>query len=114
MTHITASYLSFNFTSFVNLDGLTRDQLIGNVINLITGTSFVMFGFVALVIAGIRRRATGVRAIFLLGIWMIIYGSQRFNYNSLLLALEPNWMVVCAHHLRVITTYLVLVDALLT
>ena len=114
MTHITASGLSFNFTSFVNLDGLTRDQLIGDVINLITGTSFVMFGLVALVIAGIRRRATGVRAIFLLGIWMIIYGSQRFSYNSLLLALEPNWVVVCAHYMRVITTYLVLVVALLT
>jgi len=98
----------------MNLDGLNRAQLLGDVINLISGTSFVMFGLVALVIAGIRRRATGVRAIFLLGIWTIIYGSQRFNYNSLLLGLEPRWMLVGVHYMRALTDYLVLVAAFLT
>ena len=88
--------------------------LIGDVINIISGTSFVMFGIVALIVAGIRRRATGVRAIALLGIWTILYGSQRFNYCSLLLALEPPWMVVGAHYMRAATDYLVLVAAFLT
>ena len=91
-----------------------RAQLLGDVINLITGTSFVMFGLVALVVALIRRRAPGVRAIFLLSIWTILYGSQAFNYNSLLLGLEPHWMVVGAHYMRAATAYLVLVAGLLT
>lgn len=98
----------------MNLDGLNRAQLLGDVINLITGTSFVMFGLVALVIAAIRRHASGVRAIFLLGIWSAIYGSQRFNYNSLLLALESQWMLVGGHYMRAATDYLVLVVAFLT
>src|SRR3974390_2648166 len=98
----------------MNLDGLDRMQLIGDVINLISGTCFVMFGLVALVIARIRRRATGVRAILLLGLWSILYGSQRFNYCSLLLALEPSWIQVCAHYMRAATDSLVLVVALLT
>jgi sigma-B regulation protein RsbU (phosphoserine phosphatase) len=88
--------------------------LIGDVINIISGTSFVMFGIVALIVAGIRRRAAGVRAIFLLGIWSIFYGSQRFNYCSLLLALEPRWMVTGAHYMRAASDYLVLVVAFLT
>jgi len=98
----------------VNLDGLTRDQVLGDVINLITGTCFVMFGLVALVIARIRRRAAGVRAIFFLGIWSVVYGSQRFNYCHILLALEPQWMLPGVHYMRAATTYLVLVVALLT
>jgi len=73
-----------------------------------------MFGLVAFVVAAIRRRATGVRVIVLLGVWTIIYGSQAFNYSSLLLALEPQWMVVCAHYVRAATTYLTLVAGLLT
>jgi len=98
----------------VNLDVQSRTQLLGDVINLITGTSFVMFGLVAFVVATIRRRASGVRAIVLLGVWTIIYGSQAFNYNSLLLALEPQWMVVGTHYMRAATNYLTLVAGLLT
>lgn len=98
----------------MNLGDITRDELVGDVISLVTGTSFAIFGMVALVIAAIRRRATGVRAIFWLGIWTIAYGSQRFNYNPLLRALEPSWMVVVAQYMRAATTYLVLVIALLT
>lgn len=92
---------------------LTRDQLIGDVTNIIAGTCFVMFGIMALVIATIRRRAAGVRAIFLLGIWSILYGSQRFNWCATLLGLEPHWMQVGAYYMRAATTYLVLVAALL-
>ena len=88
--------------------------LIGDVINIISGTSFVMFGIVALIVGGIRRRATGVTAIFLLGIWTILYGSQRFNNCSLVLALEPSWMVTGAHYMRAATDYLVLVVAFFT
>jgi len=56
-----------------------------------------MFGLVAFVVAAIRRRASGV---VMPGVWTIIYGSQAFNYNTLLLALEPHWMVVGAHYMR--------------
>jgi len=49
-----------------------------------------MFGLVAFVVAAIRRRASGVGAIVMPGVWTIIYGSQAFNYNTLLLALEPS------------------------
>ena len=59
-----------------------------------------MFGLVAFVVAAIRRRASGVGAIVMPGVWTIIYGSQAFNYNTLLLALEPHWMVVGAHYMR--------------
>ena len=89
-------------------------QLLGDVIKLISGSCFVMFGLVALVIATIRHRASGARAIFLIGVWAIFYGSQAFNYNSLLLGLEPHWMVVSAQYMRAATTYLVLVVGLLT
>jgi sigma-B regulation protein RsbU (phosphoserine phosphatase) len=89
-------------------------QLVGDVINLIAGSSFVTFGLVAPVIATIRRRAAGAGAIFLLGIWTIMYGSQRFNCCQLLLALEPHRMLVGAHYMRAATDYLVLVAAFLT
>jgi len=92
----------------------SRAELVGDILNLITGTSFLMFGLVAFVVATIRRRAGGVRAILFLGIWAIIYGSQAFNYNTLLLALEPRRVVVCARYMRAATTYLVLVAGLLT
>ena len=98
----------------MDLHNLTRDQLIGDVISLVTGSCFVMFGLAALVIASIRRRAKGVRVIFLLGVWTILYGSQRFNYNSFLQALEPHWMIAGARCLRAATDYLVLVAAFLT
>ena len=61
---------------------------------------------VAIVIAAIGGRAVGVRAIFLLGIWSILYGSQRFDWCSTLLALEPHWMQVGAHYMRAATTRL--------
>jgi sigma-B regulation protein RsbU (phosphoserine phosphatase) len=93
---------------------LTRDQLLGDVINLITGTCFVTFGLVTFVIAIIRRRANGVRAIVLLGIWTIAYGSQRFSYNALLLPLLSPGMLVVVHYSRAAMNYLVLVVALLT
>ena len=98
----------------LNLDIPSRTQLLGDVINIITGTAFVVFGLVAFVVATIRRRASGVRAIVLLGVWTIFYGSQAFSYNSLLLALEPYWMVLGFHYIRAATTYLTLVAGLLT
>ena len=65
------------------------------MIYLITGTTFIIIGLVALVIAAIRRRTLGVLAVFWLGIWSAIYGIQRLNDCSLLVALLPHWMQVC-------------------
>ena len=48
-------------------DSQAQAKFIGEVIKLITGTSFVVIGLVALVVAAIRRRAGGVLGRFLAG-----------------------------------------------
>ncbi len=60
-------------------DSHAHAKFVGEVIKLITGTSFIVIGLVVLVVAAIRRRAGGVRAVFLLGVWIAIYGIQRLN-----------------------------------
>ena len=75
---------------------------------------FIVIGMVALVVATIRRRAGGVRAVFLLGVWSAIYGIQRFNDTSFLVALLPHWMQVCVPYSHALITYLTLVAAALT
>ncbi len=89
-------------------------KFIGEVVNLITGTMFIVIGMVALVVATIRRRAGGVRAVFLLGIWIAIYGIQRFNDTTFFVALLPGWMQICVPYSHALITYLTLVAAALT
>ena len=81
---------------------------------LITGTSFIVIGIVVLVVAAIRRRAGGVRAVFLLGVWVAIYGIQRLNDCDFLIELLPHWMQVCVPYSHALITYLTLVAAALT
>ncbi len=98
----------------MDLLGLTRDQLLGQVINLITGTSFVVIGLLAVVVVSVRRRTGGVGAIFWLGIWSAIYGLQGLSACAFLVALLPHWMQVGAAYSHALATYLVLVAGLLT
>jgi sigma-B regulation protein RsbU (phosphoserine phosphatase) len=98
----------------MTLDPQSQSRFIGEVIKLITGTSFIVIGLVALVVAAIRRRADGVLAVFWLGVWCFIYGQQRLNDCSFMVALLPHWMQVCVPYSHAFITYLTLVAALLT
>jgi phosphoserine phosphatase RsbU/P len=98
----------------MNLDSHAHAQFIGEVINLIAGTSFIAIGIVALVVAAIRRRTGGVRAVFLLGVWSAIYGIQQLNDASFLIELLPRWMQVCVSYSHALITYITLVAAALT
>ena len=95
-------------------DSQAHARFIGEVINLITGTSFITIGIVALVVATVRRRASGWRAVLWLGIWSSIYGIQRLNNCSFLIALLPGGMQAVVDYLHCLITYLTLVAGLLT
>jgi sigma-B regulation protein RsbU (phosphoserine phosphatase) len=98
----------------MNLDAVSRARSIGEVIFLITGTIFIVIGLVALVVAAIRRRASGWRAVLWLGIWSALYGIQRLNDCSFLVALLPRGMQVAVNYSHGLATYFVLVAGLLT
>jgi phosphoserine phosphatase RsbU/P len=95
-------------------DPQAQARFVGEVINLITGTSFINIGLVVLVIAAIRRRTAGVRALCLLGTWSAIYGIQRLNDCSFLTAILPHWMQACVPYSHASITYLTLVVGALT
>lgn len=95
-------------------DSQAQAKFIGEVVNLVTGTGFIAIGLVALVVAAIRRRAGGARAVFFLGVWSAIYGIQRLNDTSFLVDLLPHWMQVCVPYSHALITYLTLVAAALT
>lgn len=95
-------------------DSQAHERFIAEVIYLIDGTIFIVIGLVALVVAAIRRRADGVLAVFWLGVWSGIYGIQRLNDCSFLVALLPHWMQVGVSYSHALATYLVLVVGLLT
>src|SRR5271165_4721770 len=98
----------------MSVDAQAHARYIGEVIKLITGTGFIVLGMVALIVAEVRRRAGGARAVFFLGIWSAIYGVQRLNDASFLIVLLPHWMQVCVPYSHAIITYLTLVAASLT
>ncbi|MGA9566850.1 MAG: PP2C family protein-serine/threonine phosphatase [Candidatus Korobacteraceae bacterium] len=95
-------------------DSQAQSKFIGEVLKLITGTSFIVIGILVLVVAVIRRHAGGVRAVFLLGIWSAIYGIQRLNDTSFLIQLLPHWMQLCIPYSHALITYFTLVAAALT
>src|SRR6516164_1597461 len=98
----------------MNLDAQSQSRFIGEVIDLITSTIFVVIGFVALVVAAIRRRAGGWRAVLWLGIWSAIYGVQRLNDSSFLVLLLPHRTQVGVAYSHALATYFVLVAGLVT
>ena len=73
----------------MTLDAQAQSRFIGEVIELITGTFFIVIGLLALVVAAIRRHAGGVRAVFWLGVWSALFGIQRLNECSFVVALMP-------------------------
>src|SRR5271169_2741731 len=95
-------------------DSQAQAKFIGEVIYLIAGTIFIVIGLVALVVAAIRRRASGWQAVFWLGVWSSVYGIQRVNDCSFLVALLPHGMQVSVAYLHGLATYFVLVAGLLT
>ena len=95
-------------------DSQAHARFIGEVIKLITGTSFIVIGLVVLVVAAIRRRTGGVRAVFLLGIWSAIYGIQHLNDCDFLIDLLPHWMQLCIPYSHALITYFTLVAAAFT
>ena len=98
----------------MNLDPQSRARLIAEVIFLIDGTIFVVIGLVALIVAAIRRRAGGWRAVFYLGIWSTLYGVQRLNDCSFVVQLLPHALQVSVAYAHGFATYFVLVAGLLT
>jgi sigma-B regulation protein RsbU (phosphoserine phosphatase) len=96
------------------LDPQAHARFIAEVIYLITGTIFVVIGLVALVVAAIRRRASGWRAVFWLGIWSALYGIQRINDCGFLVALLPHRIQASIAYSHGFATYFVLVAGLLT
>ena len=114
MMQFTASMWFFGSLQPMPLDPQAHARFIGEVINLITGTIFVVIGLVALVVAAIRRRASGWRSVLWLGIWSTIYGVQRLNDCSFLVALLPQRMQVGIAYSHGLATYFVLVAGLLT
>ena len=95
-------------------DSQSHARFVSEVIYLVTGTIFIVIGLVALVVAAIRRRATGWRAVLWLGIWSALYGIQRINDCEFLVALLPHRMQVGVAYSHGFATYFVLVAGLLT
>ena len=89
-------------------------RFIVEVIYLIGGTIFVVIGLVALIVAAIRRRASGWKAVLWLGIWSALYGVQRLNDCGFLVALLPHGLQVGVAYWHGFATYFVLVAGLLT
>ena len=95
-------------------DAQSQARFIAEVIFLIDGTIFIVIGLVALVVAAIRRRASGWQAVFWLGIWSSLYGVQRVNDCSFFVALLPHAIRASAAYSHGFATYFVLVAGLLT
>src|SRR5664279_1230880 len=82
----------------------------GDMIEICTGTAFVIVGLVALAVAALRRRS-GVRAIVWVGIWSAMYGVLSLVGIPLFVTTLPGWLRVAAPYVRVAVEYLILVVA---
>ena len=82
----------------------------GAMIEICTGTTFVVAGLMALVVAALRRRS-GVRAIVWVGIWSAMYGVLSLVGVPLFVTTLPVWLQVTAPYVRVAVTYLMLAIA---
>ena len=114
MKHLAVAMWFFGSLQPMTLDAQAHARFIGEVIFLIDGTIFIVIGLVALVVAAIRRRAAGWRAVLWLGIWSALYGIQRINDCEFLVALLPRGMQVGVAYCHAFATYFVLVAGLLT
>jgi sigma-B regulation protein RsbU (phosphoserine phosphatase) len=82
----------------------------GEMIEICSGTTFVIIGLMAMAVAALRRRS-GVRAIVWVGIWSTMYGILSLVGTPLFVTTLPNWLQVAAPYVRVAVTHLMLVVA---
>ena len=82
----------------------------GQMIEICTGTTFVVIGLMALAVAALRRRSD-VRAILWVGIWSAMYGVLSLVGVSLFISTLPGSLRIAAPYVRVAITYLMLVVA---
>jgi phosphoserine phosphatase RsbU/P len=81
-----------------------------DIIEICTGTSFVVFGLVGLAVAALRRRS-GVSAIVWVGIWSAMYGVLSLVGAALFISALPHGLQLAAPYVRVLVNYLMLVVA---
>jgi len=82
----------------------------GDMIEICSGTTFIVVGLMALVVAALRRRS-GVGAIVWVGIWSAMYGVLSLVGTGLFVTTLPSWLRVAAPYIRVAVTYLMLAVA---
>ena len=82
----------------------------GAMIEICSGTAFVIVGLMAFAVAALRRRS-GVRAIVWVGIWSAMYGVLSLVGVPLFVSTLPDWLRVAAPYVRVAVEYLILVVA---
>ena len=94
----------------MNLDSQALTQLRAQIVEVCTGTTFVIMGLVALAVAALRRRS-GVRAIVWVGVWSAAYGVLSLVGTPLFVEALPYWLQQTAPWVRVVVTYFMLVIA---
>jgi len=94
----------------MNLDSQAVTQLRAQMVEVCTGTAFVIMGLMALAVAALRRRS-GVRAIVWVGIWSATYGVLSLVGTPLFVEALPHWLQQAAPYVRVVVTYFMLVIA---
>ncbi|HEY4932510.1 MAG TPA: PP2C family protein-serine/threonine phosphatase [Terriglobales bacterium] len=82
----------------------------GDLIEICTGTTFVVIGLMALAVAALRRRS-GVRAIVWVGVWSAMYGVLSLVGIPLFVSSLPGWLRIAAPYVRAAVTYLMLAIA---
>jgi phosphoserine phosphatase RsbU/P len=98
--------------AFMAADAQLANALRGDIVNVVTGTFFMVVGLMSIAIAAIRRRG-GVRVLIWLGIWSGFFGANEFANASVLssAAALPHWFEVVRSLVSITTKYLTIVAA---
>lgn len=88
----------------------TLATLRGDIIEVCTGTTFIIVGLVALAIAALRRRG-GVGAIVWVGIWSVFYGVLSLVGTRLFVTILPHGAQLAVPYVAAAITYLMLAVA---
>jgi sigma-B regulation protein RsbU (phosphoserine phosphatase) len=83
----------------------------GQLVEIISGTAFVLIGLAACAIAAIRRLE--VRVFLWLGIWSAAYGTGLLTLSPAVVAVLPKWLQISVPYANAVTAYLVVVVAFL-
>jgi sigma-B regulation protein RsbU (phosphoserine phosphatase) len=87
--------------------------MIGNVIEIIAGTFFLVISLGAFTLALIRRDKN-TRILFWLSMWSGSYGLRLLIDNPLIMPASPHWLQTAIPYVDVAASYLILLFALLT